>query len=259
MTLSRSELARNAAFQAGMLLLEHFQHGDRRGSLKADRTLVTAADQAADRFIQGMITEAFPEDGILSEESSTYFPDQEQVWVIDPLDGTVNFSQGLLYWGVSIAHLENGIPQSAALYFPVVDELYSARKGAGAFLNGSPLQVSESGQESPFPLFVHCSRMHQRYQVDLPYKRRSLGAASYHLCLIARDSAALAFESTPRIWDIAGAWLVVSEAGGAITSLAETQPFPGHPGEDYLRKPFPTLAAASAGILSTARDKIVLR
>lgn len=256
MVSNRKDLARKAALQTGKTLYELYKKGGQTGFLKEDRTLVTEADQAADKMIQEMILEEFPTDQILSEERSTIFPDSEHVWVIDPLDGTVNFSRGLDFWGVSIAHLENGIPQSAALYFPVSDELFTAAKGEGAYLNDQPLEIVEEFDQDLFPIFVHCSRMHKRYKVNLPYKTRSLGAAAYHLCLIATNKAVLAFESTVRIWDFAASWLVIQEAGGAIELYEGNQPFPAEPGTDYHNIPFPVLAAISNEVLDQARNGI---
>jgi myo-inositol-1(or 4)-monophosphatase len=256
MTISRLELAVDAALQTGKLLQDHFHKDNLQGTLKADRTLVTEADQAADRLIQEMILREFPDDQILSEEGNTIFPDNPHVWVIDPLDGTVNFSQGLNYWGVSIAHLVDGYPQTAALYFPETEELFSAVKGQGAELNGVSLQVSKKSGDALFPIFAHCSRMDQRYEVNLPYKKRSLGAAAYHLCLISKNTAILAFESTPKIWDYAGSWLIVSEAGGVIESLGKKGPFPAQAGADYQEISFSIIAAASDEILTEAKKNI---
>ncbi len=248
----RLDFAKSAALQTGKLLLDHFYNGNRQGELKADRTLVTKADQNADLLLQNMIQEKYPDDGILSEEGSTEFPENDHVWVLDPLDGTVNFSLGLHYWGVSIAHLENGLPQTAAVYFPVVDELYSASRGAGAELNGTPLLVSNPPVDSPYSVFVHCSRMLEKYQVKLPYKTRSLGAAAYHLCLITKGTAVLAFESTPKLWDFAGSWLIVEEAGGLIRANGELQPFPAQPGIKYSDHPYAIFAAASKEVMNEA-------
>jgi myo-inositol-1(or 4)-monophosphatase len=258
MANTRLEMAVDAAIQSGKLLQDLFQKGNLQGSLKADQTLITEADQAADRLIQEIILREFPDDQILSEEGNTIFPNDRHVWVIDPLDGTVNFSLGLNYWGVSIAHLENGYPETAALYFPETEELFSAVKGQGAELNGVPLQVSEQKREVLFPIFVHCSRMDQRYMVNLPYKKRSLGAAAYHLCLISKNTAILAFESSPKIWDYAGSWLIVSEAGGVIGSLGEEQPFPAQAGADYQKISFSIAAAASDVIMAEAKENIIL-
>jgi myo-inositol-1(or 4)-monophosphatase len=255
----RIDLARKAAHQTGKTLLDLYQKGDQTGFLKEDHTLVTEADKAADKMIQKMIQDEFPEDQILSEEGSTIYPDSEHVWVIDPLDGTVNFSRGLGIWGVSIAHFVNGMPQTAALYFPVTDELFTAVQGGGALLNGQPLKVLEDSDKDLFPIFFHCSRMHKRYRVNLPYKTRSLGAAAYHLCLIANNKAVLAFESTVRIWDFAASWLVVQEAGGKIESFGEKQPFPALPETDYHGIPFPIIAGSSKKVLAEARNNIVRR
>jgi myo-inositol-1(or 4)-monophosphatase len=248
----RLDFIKSAAVQTGKLLLDHFYNGNRQGELKADRTLVTKADQNADLLLQNLIKEKYPDDGILSEEGSTVFPENDHVWVLDPLDGTVNFSLGLHYWGVSISHLKNGVPQTAAVYFPVVDELFSASRAEGAELNGTPLLVSNPPVDSPYPVFVHCSRMHDKYQVKLPYKTRSLGVAAYHLCLITKGTAALAFESTPKLWDFAGSWLIVEEAGGLIRAYGKRQPFPAHPGTKYSDHPYAILASASSEVMNEA-------
>jgi len=255
----RIDLARKAAVQTGKTLLDLYQKGDHTGFLKEDHTLVTEADKAADKMIHKMIQDEFPEDQILSEERSTIYPDNEHVWVIDPLDGTVNFSRGLGCWGVSIAHLVNGMPQTAALYFPVSDEIFTAVQGGGAFLNGQPLKVLDDSVKDLFPIFFHCSRMHKHYRVNLQYKTRSLGAAAYHLCLIANNKAALAFESTVRIWDFAASWLIVQEAGGKIESFEKNQPFPALPNTDYQGIPFPIIAGSSKDALAEARNNIVRR
>lgn len=258
MPTKRLQTAQRAAVETGKELVKFFHTGQNSGSLKGDLTLVTEADRAADQMIQKFINEEYPGDGILSEENSTIFPETDHAWVVDPLDGTVNFSHNLLYWGVSIAHLENGMPQDGAVYFPLLDELYTASLGKGAALNGSPLTLVDE-IEDLFPVFVHCSRMHQRYEIRTRYTKRSLGAAAYHICLVAKSAAALALESTPRIWDIAAGWLIVQEAGGSIQTLTGENPFPAQPGEDYAKKPFPILAAGNTAILEEALQGIILK
>ena len=250
MTQSRVSAAAEAALITGKELLALYNEGNNGGEMKPDHTLVTKADHRADKLLQDMIREQFPGEGILSEENSTVYPATEHAWVIDPLDGTVNFSQGLHYWGVSIAHLIDGQPQNGAVFFPMLDELFTASRGEGAFLNGNPLSIKEESAEELFPLFVHCSRMHKRYAVKTHYKNRSLGAAAYHLCLVAKNTAAIALESTPKIWDFAAGWLIIMEAGGAIQSFGVDQPFPAQPGIDYAKKPYPILAARSAALLA---------
>ena len=256
MTNNRVSAAAEIALQAGKELLASFYKGKNSGEMKPDRTLVTAADRQADRSIQGYLQEHFPGEGILSEENSTVYPSTKHAWVIDPLDGTVNFSHGLHYWGVSIAHFVDGHPQNGAVYFPVVDELYTATRGGGAFLNGNPLTVEGESGNGLFPLFVHCSWMHYRYNVITEYKKRSLGAAAYHLCLVAKDTAALVLESRRKIWDFAAGWLIIEEAGAAIQTLGNEEPFPARPGVDYSSKSYPILAGTSAAVLADAEKGI---
>ena len=259
MDSTRIEIAKSTAVLVGKELQDHFYNGNRQGDLKPDRTLVTEADKKADLHLQQLISEAFPSDGILSEECSTTYPDAENVWVIDPLDGTVNFSLGLHYWGVSVAHLLGGHPKNAAVYFPVIDELFSASAGEGAEFNGNPLTESDPPIKTQFPVFVHCSRLYKSYQVSVKYKKRSLGAAAYHLCLVPKGAAVLALESQPRIWDFAASWLIVNEAGGVIRSLGDREPFPAEVGIDYADHSFPVLAATNEKMMAYAVKNISKR
>jgi myo-inositol-1(or 4)-monophosphatase len=257
MSSERIVIAEKAVQQTGDRLRELFQSGKYSEKMKADRTLVTAADREADQMVEAIISERYPKDGILSEEKSTVFPETEHAWVVDPLDGTVNFSHGLVYWGVSLAHMKDGIPENGAIYFPMLNELYTASRGRGAALNGKPLHLNDQEGKDLFPVFVHCSRMHHQYRVKTRYKKRSLGAAAYHICLVAKSGAVLALESTPRIWDFAAGWLIVEEAGGAIQVVEGDDPFPAQPGIDYASRPYPILAAGNSTILAEALDGII--
>jgi myo-inositol-1(or 4)-monophosphatase len=211
-------------------------------------------------MIRERLGQHFPEDGILSEENSTIYPGgHEYVWVIDPLDGTTNFASGLHYWGVSLARFKNGFPHSAGVYFPILDEVYYAEKNRGALLNQQPLKVKNPTETSPNSFFACCSRTYKQYQVKIPYKSRTLGAAAYHLCAVADSTALIAFESTPKIWDIAGAWLVNEEAGGFISSHDRISPFPAQPDFDYQDQPIPTLAAANHELAESAHKNIILK
>ena len=249
------------ARQTGELLLEHFHSKTIQLQLKSDNTAVTQADLAADRLISNAIQKAYPRDLLVSEELQSTLPNSPGehtpgTWIIDPLDGTTNFSLGLQIWGVSIARLENGWPRIAVLYFPAIDEMYHAQSQGGAFLNGDRIQVEASDSNSPLSFFCCCSRTYRQYQVDVPYKTRILGSAAYTFCLVARGLAILGFESTPKIWDIAAAWLLVTEADGVIETLDGSQPFPLRKGYDYERKSFPTLAANGPEILRKSHHQI---
>ncbi len=238
------EFSTDLAQRTGKLLLDRFQIQGMQVTLKADQSVVTEADRAADQLIRSALQANFPQDGILSEEDQTTFPaDKNTVWVIDPLDGTTNYALGLHYWGVSIARLKQGKPQLAVLYFPLINELYTAMEGKGASLNENRLEILPSQAQTTTTFFSCCSRTHQSYQVKIKYKPRILGAAAFGLTSVARGSSILAFESTPKVWDLSGAWLVLQEAGGKIGPLTGPAPFPLIPGQDYANFSYPTLAA----------------
>ncbi len=258
-------IAIDIARQAGQGLLESFRQNNFQSRMKADHTIVTDADLASDRLITTALTRCFPGDAILSEEMQHHQVEEVQrnaVWVIDPLDGTTNFSLGLPIWGVLIARVVGGFTETAAMYFPLVDEMYTVQRGQGAFLNGKPLHIQPPGEELEMSFFACCSRTFRSYQVSIPYKSRILGVAAYSFCCLARSSAAVALEVRPHIWDIAGAWLLVKEAGGVIETLdngrdGARQPFPIEPGTDYVNLTFATLAAPSDADLERARRQLV--
>jgi myo-inositol-1(or 4)-monophosphatase len=254
------DYASQLAQDTGYLLLDFYKTNGIPANLKPDHTVVTEADLAADCFIYDSIQANFPEDGILSEEASTIYPEgKSHVWIIDPLDGTTNFSLGLHYWGVSIARLREGNPEIAALYFPLLGELFTASKGGGATLNGNRLHVKSPVSSHPETFFSCCSRTHRQYKVDIRYKTRILGSAAYGLSTVARGSAILAFEATPKVWDFSGSWLITQEAGGVIAPLHGGSPYPLAPGKDYGQLKYPMLAATTQANWDQGQRKIQKR
>jgi myo-inositol-1(or 4)-monophosphatase len=264
--MERERLAEDAAFAAGLarrvgeLLLDHQRRGATSGKLKRDFSLVTEADIAADHEIRDALTAAYPGDAIISEELAPGSGnDHRRTWIVDPLDGTTNFSLGLPHWGVSIARFEDGLPAVAALYFPVLDELFVASRGGGATLNGEATEVATPENHHGLGFLACCSRTHLRYHVALPLKTRILGSAAYSLCAVAKGAAAAALETTPRLWDIAAAWLVVEEAGGIAASFGGEEPFPIQPNVGYRDRAFATMAAASEELALHMRESITPR
>jgi len=251
------ELARST----GKLLLKFFRPGGSETRLKADQSVVTEADLAADRLVKQAIRDAYPQDLVLSEELHPWLPlgHQGAVWVVDPLDGTTNFSLGLPIWGVSIARAVNGLPETGAIIFPLLDELYSAQIGTGAFWNGERIRVQPPDKRKPATFFACCGQTHKLYRVSVPYKPRILGSAAYNFCAVARGAAVLTFEATPKIWDLAAAWVLILEAGGVIETHHGPSPFPLTPGMDYTTQAFPTLAAATAKMVTKARKMIEIK
>jgi myo-inositol-1(or 4)-monophosphatase len=254
-------LALQIAQNTGEFLLEAYQRQEFKVAIKEDHSIVTEADLAADRKISRLLKESFPGDAILSEELQPGLETEDAlhapaVWVIDPVDGSTNFSLGLHYWGVSISRLVNGWPDLAVYYFPAVDELYWAQRGQGAYLNGQAIHVQSPEISRPLSFFTCCSRTHRLYEVSIPYKTRILGSTAYSLCCLARGIALIDFEATPKIWDIAGGWLLISEAGGVVETLVGRQPFPLRSGVDYAHQDFPLLSAATSELLAKAKSQL---
>jgi myo-inositol-1(or 4)-monophosphatase len=251
------EFAIGLALQAGKLLLGYFNPAGIPASLKPDRTVVTEADLAADKMITAAVHEQYPQDEIISEESLRNIQTvTSPTWIIDPLDGTTNFSLGLSIWGVSIARVVNRVPALGALYFPVINELYTARHNGGAFMNNESIHVRAPDPTQPTSFFACCSRTFRYYDVSLPYKARILGSSAYTFCMVARGSALLGFEVAPKIWDLAAIWTLVGESGGSITSFEGQSPFPLSEYIDYKMTNFPTLAAATPAVMSKGKKKI---
>ena len=254
---SALEFAVQLSKQAGDLLMSYFSPNGIPVTLKADKTFVTEADLAADKLIRQNLQEQFPQDSILSEELQPVLNmTAPAVWIVDPLDGTTNFSLGLPIWGVSIARLEAARLVCAAVYFPMIGELYSAQLNAGAWFNGQPLQTQPPVPGKTASFFACCSRTFRRFDVGLKYKCRILGSAAYTWCAVARGMAAIGFEVAPKIWDIAGGWLIVEEAGGAVDTYDGAAPFPLIPGLGYHQHNLPTLMAATPELLEQARQQI---
>ena len=247
----------NLALETGKLLCTFYDSAGINASVKQDRTVVTEADLAADKMIAAAIKEQFPQDEIISEESfqplkTTGSP----TWIIDPLDGTTNFSLGLSIWGVSIARTIDGVPELGALFFPKLNELYTARHGAGAFMNDKSIHVRPPNPSQPMSFFACCSRTFRNYNVTIPYKSRILGSAAYSYCMVARGSALLGLDATPKIWDLAAIWILVEEAGGIIAPLEGPSPFPVSSNLDYSSASYPMLASATQEIFVMGKNKI---
>jgi myo-inositol-1(or 4)-monophosphatase len=246
------------ARRAGKLLLEYYRLGGSETRLKSDYTVVTEADLAADRLVTQAILEAYPQDFILSEELHPFLPQEltGNVWIVDPLDGTTNFSLGLPIWGVSLARVVNGRPQTAVSYFPLINEIYTAQSGSGAHLNGERIRVQEPVKGKTTTFFACCGNTHKRYHVSVPYKARILGSTTYNFCTVARGAAVLGFEAVPKVWDLAAAWIMIPEAGGVVETHHGDAPFPLVPGLDYTALAYPTLSAATVAMVAKGREMI---
>jgi myo-inositol-1(or 4)-monophosphatase len=221
--------------------------GHMASDLKADGSLITACDRWSDATLVEGLAELFPGEGVLSEEGDKRVPLSRAYWVVDPLDGTTNFAAGIPYWAISLARFEAGVPVLAVLDVPPLRQRIVAIRGRGAWRNGKPLQPP-SLQSHPAGCASLCSRSigvlqklpHQRF----PGKIRLLGVASLNLVSVGMGQTVAALEATPKIWDLAAAWLVLSELGCAMRWLQQS-PEALAPGSDLANADFPVLAADS--------------
>ncbi len=228
--------------------------------VKRDGTLVTEADLEVDRFIREAVEAAYPEHRLLTEESTQVFLGAPATWVVDPLDGTNNFANGLSHWGISLAFLYAGSPLLATLDFPLLGQRFEAVRGQGARLNGEPLRVPPPGVLHGNQFFIGDARGYRNLDVSVLFKARLLGSAAYDLAAVASGAAVAAFETFPKIWDIAGAWLVLEEAGAVIAPLFDgPSVFPLQPQIDYVDRVFPVLAAANPEVWQVMQAGIHLK
>ncbi len=250
------DVARTLALEVSELEVAIFHHSVARR--KRDGTLVTQADEQADALISARLQDRFPDHNVLSEEqTTTYDPSVEYTWVVDPLDGTTNYARGLPIWGVSMGLLRYGRPLLGVVHFPILHELFTAVLGQGARLNDQPIASSPETQVDDQHLYTKCTRTHRYFHVDTPLKPRMLGSAAYHMLKVADGTALAGIESTPKVWDLAGAHIVVTEAGGQIRYLDGSAVFP-LPGQalDYAARSKPVLAAANPALFQIMRAAI---
>jgi myo-inositol-1(or 4)-monophosphatase len=230
-------ICEHAARVAGQILLDH--RGQFTVREKGPGDVVTDADEAAQRTIRRIVLEAYPKHGFLGEESFedelrppecgvSSEPRAELRWIVDPLDGTINYVHDLPSYGVSIA-LESGCQLLVGVVFdPVLDECYTAAAGCGAYRNGQRIAVSACelaeqalvGASFPTNPQRDCIEIRRFIEVLHTVQAvRRLGAASLNLCYVASGRLDGYFASTAQSWDVAAGVLIVREAGGIVTGL----------------------------------------
>jgi len=202
--------------------------------------LVTEADHAADKAIQAVIKKAFPEHGIVSEETAEKITASEFKWIVDPIDGTVNFANGIPICCVSIGLEQNGRMIMGAVYNPIFKEFYFAERGQGATLNDKKISVSNKTEVlrsclvTGFP-YTYLDQPNGPLQVferlirkGIPVRR--LGSAAIDLCWVAAGRFDGFYEHQLNAWDSAAGFIIVEEAGGKVTDLKGDTYSPYQPG-----------------------------
>lgn len=218
------------ATNAGASELKKFFNGKFTISNKEGvNNLVTQADFASDKAIREVIKSAFPDHGIVSEESDEKISDSEYKWIIDPIDGTVNFANSIPICCVSIGLEYQGNMLMGAVYNPILNEFFFAEKDKGATLNGGKISVSQKAEvltsclvtgfpytylEQPNGPLEVFSRLIRK---GIPVRR--LGSAAIDLCWVAAGRFDGFYEHQLNAWDSAAGFLIVEEAGGKVTNL----------------------------------------
>lgn len=224
------ELAERLARAAGEIQRERYETSFEVRTKSASIDLVTEVDHACEALIVGALNRERPADAILAEEGSGEDdPDAEWRWVIDPLDGTMNYAHGYPRFCVSIGVERRGESQVGVVYDPLLDELFAAERGGGATLNGRTIRVSKERElgkallATGFAYDVHRSSDdnvdHFAHFVKRARGLRRDGSAALDLCYVAAGRLDGYWELKLHPWDIAAGYLIVEEAGGRISDF----------------------------------------
>lgn len=230
---------------AGAILREGYDR-EHQVNYKGVIDLVTEADHQSEAFLLGEAQRDFPGHHIFSEEAGVIHGNDEHVWYIDPLDGTVNYAHHVPIFSVSIAYASRGRLELGVVYDPLRDEIFTAERGKGAALNGKPIRVSSADalqksllvtgfpydawdtEHDNFANFVKFAKMTQGV--------RRLGSAALDLCYVAAGRFDGFWELALKPWDVAAGGLICEEAEALVTNVSG--------GKDYISPPQSILAAA---------------
>ena len=217
-----------SAARAGAEQILHYFNGNFKVSNKTGiNNLVTEADHASEKAILAIIKSAYPDHQVLAEESGELLMDSTYKWIIDPIDGTVNFAHGIPLNCVSIGLEYEGEMILGAVYNPHMNEFFLAEKGKGATLNDKPIRVSEQTEAmhsclvTGFP-YTYLDTPNGPLDVFERFIRkgvpvRRLGSAAIDLCWVAAGRFDGFYEHKLEPWDSAAGYLIVEEAGGKVT------------------------------------------
>lgn len=224
-TLSYIEML---ARKAGTILRDGYST-EHKVDYKGVIDLVTEVDHQSEKYLLGEVQRDFPTHHIFSEESGEIHGNDEHIWYIDPLDGTVNYAHHIPIFTVSIAYASKGVLTLGAVYEPMRDEMYLAERGKGATLNGKPISVSAATElqksllvtgfpydawnteQDNFDNFIKFGKLSQGV--------RRLGSAALDLCYVAAGRFDGFWELALKPWDVAAGGLICKEAGATVTNV----------------------------------------
>ncbi|WP_342361037.1 inositol monophosphatase [Terrarubrum flagellatum] len=230
--MTDSEIARRhlaaigVARELGALALDYYSNREKLAvSMKGAQDFLTAADGAVEQRFRERIAEAFPGDGVMGEEAGG--ENAENLWIIDPIDGTSNFARDNPHWCVSIGFLRKGIPEIGVIFMPVMEELYEAVRGGGARRNGKAIRTSgekdmgratiEVGWSARLPYASYIDLLHKVFSSGAQPKRSASGALG--MCYAADGRTDAYLELHINSWDVAAGVVIAREAGAVINDF----------------------------------------
>ncbi|MEE8472836.1 MAG: inositol monophosphatase family protein [Dehalococcoidia bacterium] len=219
------EVATQAIKEAGVIVAEHFG-APQKATLKGRGNLVTEVDLLAEKAILGLLRSEYPEHCIISEESDAVTTESPYTWIVDPLDGTNNYSFGLPFVSVTLALVRGEDILLGLTFDPLRQELFRAEKGKGAFLNDAPMAVSPRTDLQRSALGCDLGYDAEKGAQTLDFVR-SLWPGMHSLRIMGSGALGLAYVASGRLeiylhrflypWDVAGGILLIREAGGLVT------------------------------------------
>ena len=220
------------AKEVGEIQCSYFRSGHLELETKSTvHDVVTKVDKLSESMLIERIGKCFPDHSVLGEESGEHDAHSDYLWVVDPLDGTNNYSQGLPVFCVSIGLQYRGETLLGVVYAPYLNELYTAIRGKGAFLNNAPIHVSDKTELDrsvlatgfPYDKDVNPDNNSDNVARIVPYVRdiRRLGSAAYDLSCIAAGLLDGYWELDLHEWDVCAGELIVQEAGGVVQALRQ--------------------------------------
>ena len=221
------DTAIQAAKEGGEILEKYFQSSLLERKLKDDKTIVTQADEEIEKRIIEIIKKDYPGHAFLAEESGKEDTGSNYAWIIDPIDGTRNFANGIPIFAISIALVKDEKPIASVIYNPITNDLFTGEKGKGAFWNGRQIVVSSQQADKAMITIgtsskpedtnlVHRYFSHARQYVNAV---RYLGSAALELCYLGRGGTEGFISVGTSKWDYAAGTLLVLEAGGKMTDF----------------------------------------
>lgn len=224
-------VAEQAARAGGKVVLSRLHDTDLQVAYKDGRAnIVTVADTESQRAVCGVIAAAFPDHAIFGEEGTSGDASAGHAWYVDPLDGTTNYAHGLPFFCVSVALRSHGSTVAGAVFDPLRDELFSAARSEGAFVNGTPLRASAVARLDQSLVVAQAQTVDDgeiRAYAALVDRLmrvaggvRSLGSPALTLCAIAAGRLEAYCEYAMDAWDILAGQLILREAGGRLTTFS---------------------------------------